>query len=88
MTMKAYVWKDRLGLEYIVFSTSEKKAKDFLRLHYDGKDLDRLLFNSPVFIRKMPVGLCSMDPARTVWFDDAGEINKYKKINKYKRRKK
>ncbi len=67
--MKAYVWIDRIGLEYIVFENSEKRAKAFLQKHYDGKDLDNLLFNRPVKVRKMPKGLCSMDPFRTVWFD-------------------
>ena len=67
--MKAYVWKDRLGIEYIVFSTSIKKAKNFLRKHYDKSDLDKLLFCRKVEIRKMPMGLCSMDPFRTVWFN-------------------
>ena len=67
--MKAYVWKDSIGLEYIVFAEKVKEAKDFLRKHYEGKDLDRLLFCKKVIIRKMPKGLCNMDPYRTVWFD-------------------
>lgn len=66
--MKAYVWKDRLGLEYVVFATTERGAKSFLRRHYEGKDLEKYLFNRPVVIRKMPKGLCNMNPAQTVWF--------------------
>lgn len=69
--MKTYVWKDRIGVEYIAFAETMDEAKAVLRKHYDGKDLDEHLFNLPhnrrVKIRKMPKGLCSMDPDRTVW---------------------
>ena len=67
--MRAYVWRDRLGLEYVVFAECVGEAKAFLRQHYDGKDLDRLLFSRRVRVRIMPQGLCSMDPHRTVWFN-------------------
>lgn len=70
--MKAYVYKDRIGMEYIVFADTVDEAKAFLRKHYEDKDLEEHLFSLPhnrrVKIRKMPKGLCSMDPARTVWF--------------------
>ena len=66
--MRAYVWQDGVGLEYIVFAFCVKEAKAFLYERYEGKDLDRLLFNKRVRIRKMPRGLCSMSPAHTVWF--------------------
>ena len=71
--MKAYVWKDRLGLEYIIFADSVKEAKAFLRYRYESKDLDELLFNRKHIVRPMPKGLCAMNPAQTVWFLKRGK---------------
>jgi hypothetical protein len=72
-SMKAYVWKDRIGVEYVVFADSVKEAKGFLRYRYDSKDLDNLLFCRKHVTRPMPKGLCNMNPASTVWFPKRGK---------------
>lgn len=51
----------------MVFASSAKEAKDFLRRHYDGKDLDRLLFSRRPKITSMPKGCVEMAPMNTVW---------------------
>jgi len=71
--MRAYVWKDRIGIEYVVFAKSVKEAKAFLRYRYDGKDLDGFLFCRKHVTRAIPKGICNMDPARTVWFTKRGK---------------
>jgi hypothetical protein len=68
--MKTYSWRCGLGIRYMVFASSIKEAKDFLYKHYDGKDLDRLLFHRKPTITSMPKGCVEMAPMSTVWLPE------------------